>query len=624
MASETMRLVRPVLRAHRRDLGALAAWSLVETLPVLLSGTLVAAALDHGFLDGRVPHGLLLLLAYGVTMVIGTLGTRQAMPHTAAMVESLRDALIGQVVRAGLHRAVYPESGAGHSGGPITDVSTVARLTRQVETVRQISGGLLLSLRGVVLAMVAAMIGLCALDPLLALITGGAVLTAAALTALLSRVLRRRHVALLRAQEELARRAGPHLTGIRDVVTCGAWKTAGRTVGTGVDAEAAAAVASARAGAGRIAVVAVGTRLPFAIILLSSPWLVSSAVLTPGALVGAMVYLLQGIEPALRAMVQTVSNMGLQLSVTLHRLTDFIHVPPRPPSGTASLSGAGAGAGVGKGTDIALRDVLFAYGPHAEPLFSRLSLDIPYGSHLAIVGPSGIGKSTLACLAGGLERARRGVVTVGGIPVPELAEDELRRQVAVVPQESYVFAGTLRENLALLRPDVPESELDAAAVALGLGETVRRLGGYDAVIGSPGVLSQGERQLITLARVYVSEARVVILDEATCHLDRTGEERVEDAFIARPGTLIVVAHRIISALRAERIAVVGQDSLTVGSHDELLWKSAEYAELIGYWSSAGESAEPAGESTEPAGEGAEAVTSRPYPLVRGERPYLKP
>ncbi|MER8070261.1 ABC transporter ATP-binding protein [Streptomyces sp. NPDC094034] len=596
MASETVRLVRPVLRAHRRNLGVLAAWSLVETLPVLLSGTLVAAALDRGFLAGRAPYGLVLLLAYGVTMVIGTLGTRQAMPHAAAIVESFRDTLISRVVHAGLHRAVYPASGAGYSGGATADVSTVARLTRQVETVRQISGGLLLSLRGVALAMGAAVIGLFALDPLLALITGGAVVIAVVLTALLSRVLRRRHVALLRAQEELAGRAGPQLTGIRDVVTCGAWETAGRTVGGGVDAEAAAAVASARAGAGRIAVVAVGTRLPFAIILLSSSWLVSSAVLTPGALVGAMFYLLQGIEPALRAMVQTVSNMGLQLSVTLRRLSDFIDVPPRPPSGTGSFPGAGAGAGTGTGTctgtDIALRDVHFAYGPHAEPLFSRISLDIPDGSHLAIVGPSGIGKSTLACLAGGLEQARSGEVTIGGIPVAELAEEELRRRVALVPQESYVFAGTLRENLALLRPDVPESELDAAAVALGLAETVRRLGGYDAVIGSPGLLSQGERQLITLARVYVSEARVVILDEATCHLDRVGEERVEDAFIARPGTLIVVAHRITSALRAERIGVVGQDSLTVGSHDELLGMSAEYAELIGYWSFAGESVEP--------------------------------
>ncbi|GAA1184367.1 ABC transporter ATP-binding protein [Streptomyces hebeiensis] len=573
--STVRQLVVPVLRSHRRNLGALAAWSVVETLPVLLSGTLVAAALDHGFLAGRPSLGLLLLLAYGATLVVGTLGTRQAMPHTAAVVESLRDELTRQVVRAGLYRAVYTE-------GPAADVSTVARVTRQVEAVRQISGGLLLSLRTIAFSIVAALIGLLALHPLLAAVAGGSVLTACVLMALLAPLLRRRHVAVLRAQEELARRAGPQLTGIRDVVACGAWETAGRAMGASVDAEAAAVVAGARAGAGRIAVVALGARLPFAVVLLASGWAVRTGLLTPGALVGAMVYLLQGVEPALRAMVQTVGNMGLQLSVTLRRLAAFVDVPRRRPSDSATVTGSPL-----TGTRIALKDVSFAYGPFAEPLFTRATLDIPDGSHLAVVGPSGIGKSTLAMLIGGIETPGSGIVTLGGTPLPELSEAGLRRHVAVVPQESYVFAGTLRENLTQLAPRAEDGELDEAVAALGLEGTVRRLGGYDRPITGSGPLSQGERQLITLARVYVSGARVVILDEATCHLDRAAEERAEQAFGARPGTLIVVAHRITSALRAERIVVVGQDSLTVGSHGELLAASPDYAALIGYWQAAG-------------------------------------
>ncbi|WP_424869341.1 ATP-binding cassette domain-containing protein [Streptomyces sp. SAI-229] len=568
-----------MLRTHRRNLAALAAWSVVEALPVLLSGTLVAAALDHGFLADRPFDGLLLLLAYGAALVVGTLGTRQAIPHTAAVVESLRDELTRQVVRAGLYRAVYTE-------GAAADVSTVARVTRQVESVRQISGGLLLSLRTVAFSVVAAMIGLFALHPLLAAVTGSAVLAAAALMALLAPLLRRRHVALLRAQEELARRAGPQLTGVRDVVACGAWETAGRTVGVRVDAEAAAAVAGARAGAGRIAVVALGARLPFAAVLLSSGWAVRTGLLTPGALVGAMVYLLQGVEPALRALVQTVGNMGLQLSVTLRRLAGFLDVPPRQASGNAPVTGTG----------ITLKDVSFAYGPFAEPLFTRATLDIPDGSHLAVVGPSGIGKSTLAMLIAGIETPSSGVVALGGTPLPELAEAELRRHVAVVPQQSYVFTGTLRENLTQLAPRAGDGLLDDAVAALGLEETVRRLGGYDGPVTGAGPLSQGERQLITLARVYVSGARVVILDEATCHLDRAAEERAEQAFRARPGTLIVVAHRITSALRAERIVVVGQDSLTVGGHGELLVASPEYAALIGYWHVAGPRPEDAHDS----------------------------
>ncbi|MFK0116474.1 ATP-binding cassette domain-containing protein [Streptomyces sp. NPDC090994] len=568
--SPIRRTVVPVLRSHRRNLGALAAWSFVETLPVLFSGTLVASALDHGFLAGRPFEGLLLLLAYGAALIAGTLGTRQAIPHAAAVVESLRDELTRQVVRAGLHRAVYAEHAAA-------DVSTVARVTRQVESVRQISGGLLLSLRTVAFSVVAALIGLFALHPLLAAATGGAVLAAGALMALLTPLLRRRHVALLRAQEELARRAGPQLTGVRDVVACGAWETAGRAVGVRVDAEAAAVVAGARAGAGRIAVVALGARLPFAVVVLASGWAVRTGLLTPGALVGAMVYLLQGVEPALRALVQTVGNMGLQLSVTLRRLAAFLDLPPRPAAGTAPVTGTG----------IALKNVSFAYGPFARPLFTRVTLDVPDGAHLAVVGPSGVGKSTLAMLIAGLETPGSGAVTLGGTPMPALAEAELRRRVAVVPQQSYVFTGTLRENLTQLAPRAGDELLDEAVAALGLARTVRRLGGYDGPVTGAGPLSQGERQLITLARVYVSEARVVILDEATCHLDRAAEERAERAFRARPGTLIVVAHRISSALRADRIVLVGQDALTVGSHDELLAAAPEYAALIGYWHGAG-------------------------------------
>ncbi|MFI1364225.1 ABC transporter ATP-binding protein [Streptomyces griseochromogenes] len=566
------RLIGPVLRSHRGHLGALAAWSVVETVPVLLSGTIVGAALDRGFLAGRPGLGLLLLLGYGGCLVLGTFGTRQAMPHAAAVVESLRDALTRHVVRAGLCRAVY---GDGAAPGPSADVSAVTRATRQVETVRQLAGGLLLTLRTVAFGVVAALVGLFALDPVIAAVTGGSVLVAGALMTRLTPLLRRRHVALLEAQEELARRAGPHLSGIRDVATCGAWETATRTVGGCVDAEAAALLAEARAGTGRIAVIAAGARLPFAVVLLCSAWLVRSGLLTPGALIGAMVYLLQGIEPALRALVQTVGTMGLQLSVTLRRTAAFADVVPPRPGGTAPVTGS----------DVALTDVSFAYGPHAEPVLSRVTLRVPDGSHLAVVGPSGVGKSTLALLIGGIEHPAGGTVTLGGTPVGLLDTAELRRHVAVVPQQSYIFAGTLRENLTMLSPHATDTELEAAISLLGLEGTVRRLGGYGARISGSAPLSQGERQLITLVRVYVSRARIVILDEATCHLEPAAEKRAEEAFAARPGTLIVVAHRLSSALRARRIAVVASGRLTVGTHAELLDRAPEYAALIGHWRS---------------------------------------
>lgn len=560
--------LRPVLVAHRRRVAALAAWSVVETVPILGSGLVIAAALDHGFLAGKASTGVLLLLLYGATLVVGTLGTRQAMPHTAVIVESVRDELVRLVVRTHLRHSVYH--------GPAPDTATVSRITRQAETVRQIMAGLLMTVRAVVFGVTAAIVGLFSLDPWLALVAIPAVALAGVLLAVLSRVLRRRYRTLLDAQEALAQQAGAPLGGIRDVVTCGAWHTAGARIGRFIDAEADALTATARAGAGRIAVITVGARLPFLLILVASPWLVSRQLLSPGSLVGAMTYLLQGLEPALRALVQTVGNMGLQFVVTLRRLIGSA-VEPMASSGGMPVHG----------TEIALRDVTFCYGPHARPVFSDVNLEIPVGEHVAVVGPSGIGKSTLALLVAGVEQPSQGKVTLGGTPVSELDDTALREQVAFVPQEAYVFRGSVRENLAYLHPGVSDAELDTAVLAVGLVDTVDALGGYDGVIENPAALSQGERQLITLARVHASRASVVILDEATCHLDSASEVRAEEAFATRPGTLIVIAHRISSAMRADRVFLMGENTLVQGTHEELLRCSPAYAGLVDYWYRAG-------------------------------------
>ncbi|MFJ8463313.1 ATP-binding cassette domain-containing protein [Streptomyces swartbergensis] len=196
---------------------------------------------------------------------------------------------------------------------------------------------------------------------------------------------------------------------------------------------------------------------------------------------------------------------------------------------------------------------------------------------MAVVGPSGAGKSTLTALVAGLLTPDRGTIAVGGHPVPGPAAAFAR---VLIPQEAYVFGGTLVENLAYLRPDpVPEEELLAAAEAVGL-PLAGRLGGLGAQV-DPATLSAGERQLVALTRAYLSYAPLVLLDEATCHLDAQTEERAERAFAARPGgTLVVVAHRISSARRAGRVLVMDGRS-TGGGHEELMRSSALYRDLVG-------------------------------------------
>lgn len=558
-------LVRPAVTAERSAVRAMLAWSLLEAVPVLLSGRLMASALDRGFLAGDSCTGMAYLGAYGAALLLGAFGTRQVMRPLASVVESVRDRLVRLVVSAELRRAVLVDTEA--------DTGAVARTTRQTEGVRQMTAGLLMTARTVAFSVAAVVIGLLALVPQIALVTMVALAVSGVLLVLLSRRLRQRYATSLSAEEDLSKEAGEVLRGLRDVYACGAVATADRQVGHAVDTQAAASMAVARLAAGRLGVIVVGARLPLVATLLMAPWLVRSGTVTPGEILGTATYLIIGLEPALRSVVQTVANVGLQLGVLLLRLADRVTVPSEPGGGSAKVAHTG----------LKLGEVTFGYSSHSEPVVQKLSLSIEEGEHLAVMGPSGAGKSTLASLLAGLDRPDVGEVRIGGRLVEELDRAWLRRTIALVPQEAYVFAGTVRENLSYLRPEPGprDGELASVITLFGLDELVARSGGTDGVIGRPDALSQGERQLLVLARVYLSTAPVVILDEATCHLDPVAEARAEQAFIARPGTLVVIAHRISSVLRAPRVLVVESGTVADGSHQNLLERSPLYADLVG-------------------------------------------
>ncbi|TDD01357.1 ABC transporter ATP-binding protein [Saccharopolyspora terrae] len=564
-----MRLLHQHIRPHQRALRRVVAWSALEALPTFVSGVLIAKAIDDGFLAGRPFAGFAWLAAMAGLWIVSAFGTRQVYPWLILSVEPLRDSMVRAVITASLHRAMRGER-------DVTG-SSVSQITEQVEAVRVLLSTMLRNMRQVVAAGVAALAGLAVLSTTLAAIVSGFVVLAMTLFVVVLRSLFLRYRVVVLRSEQVGNVAAPIVSGIRDVATQAAEPRAAADVAEAIEEQAEALRGFARTRVLRLLVVTLGVHLPLISLLALAPWLLSSQMLTTGALAGGVIYIAGGLQSAVMFLVNAGSTLLVSLGVVLDRLAEVCADEPSTTPARSSTSPL-------DGYDMRLQRVTFGYSQHARPVVHNLSIDVPEGTHLAVVGPSGAGKSTLANLLAGLTEPQHGQILLDGGELGCIDEQQLRREIALIPQDAYVFAGTVRENLTYLRPDATTEALDDAVAAVGAGETLARLGGYEATIPAGGEgLSPAERQLIALARVYLCPARVVILDEATCHLDPAAEALAEHGFARRPGTLIVIAHRISSAERADRILLFSGTTPEVGTHDDLLARSDLYAELVGYW-----------------------------------------
>lgn len=555
---------RPFLRARSGTVLRLAGWSLLEFVQTFLGGYGVARALDHGFLAGRPLTGLLWLAVAAVAVLPAQLATRGVFGRLADLVEPLRDGLVRRAVSRALAGALaHPAD---------TTARSLSQVTHQSEIARDGWAGLVLTLRSFVFTVAGAVAGLLALEPRLLLIVLPPLILGAALflATLLPMAARQRDY--LTADEAYAAHAGRAAADLRDIAAAGA---ADRTVAESralADQQVRAARSLARWSGVRVVALAVCGRFPPLLLLLGAPWLLRNG-LTPGALVGAFTYLTQALAPAVQALMTMLSTVGGRLLVVLDRFTDA-PPPPADDDRPPSVPPVRGNAPVAE-----LRAVTFAYGPAAHPVLDRLSLAVAPGEHLAVVGPSGSGKSTLAAVIAGVERPTAGAVRWHGRPVRPADATAVR---VLLPQHAYVFTGSLRDNLRYLRPAAGDRDLAAMIDALGLDPLLSRLGSLDAPL-EPDRLSQGERQLIALGRAYVAAPPLIVLDEATSRLDPAAETRAELAFAALPGALVVVAHRLSSARRADRILVMDGPRTCCGTSAELLRTSALYRDLAGLW-----------------------------------------
>jgi len=563
-----VRLIRPYKARTALALGSLLAATLVSLAPPYL----IKLAIDEGIRHHQLHRLELIVIAF---LVVGVLGLVFSYAQTyftgwtgERMLADLRNHLFRHLQRLSL--GFYERNRAG---------VIISRLTNDVEALDQLVTDGVTSLVQNTLTLVGSAIVLFFLDWRLALAT----LTVMPGMTVATAIFRKRSGRAYRSVRET----------LGAVTATLAEDIAGMRVVQAFTREEAnqrhfREVSEAYRDSNQQTVVLNGLYFPFvdflsavatAIVLGYGGYLVFGGSITIGTLVAFLGYLTNFFDPVQQ--LSQLYNTFLSAVAALDKIQDVLDETPNVEDSPGAIE-----LGRIEG-HVRFDDVHFSYGTGPEVLHG-ISLDIPAGTTVALVGHTGAGKSTIAKLLARFYDPQQGAITFDDVDLRDVKQESLRRQLGIVPQEGFLFAGTVSQNIAFARPDATPEEIVTAARTVGAHEFILRLeDGYETELQERGTrLSLGQRQLVAFARALLADPRVLILDEATSSVDIGTERKIVEALrvLLRDRTAFIIAHRLSTIRDADLIVVLEHGQIVEqGTHDELLALAGLYLSLYGDW-----------------------------------------